>query len=37
MWNLAFERQVWDAIEVQQMPDDAVWDPADVRYNNSLD
>ncbi|MBV9388595.1 MAG: zinc-dependent metalloprotease [Chroococcidiopsidaceae cyanobacterium CP_BM_ER_R8_30] len=34
MWNQAFERLGFkDAIQVQQMPDDAKWDPADVRYN----
>jgi len=34
MWNLAFEKAGFkDAIQVQQMPDDAPWDPADVRYN----
>jgi hypothetical protein len=34
MWNLAFERAGFkNAIEVRQMPDDAKWDPADVRYN----
>ncbi|HTL88985.1 MAG TPA: zinc-dependent metalloprotease [Leptolyngbya sp.] len=33
-WNRAFEKIGFqDAIEVQQMPDDADWDPADVRYN----
>ncbi|GAB4381009.1 MAG: zinc-dependent metalloprotease [Calditrichia bacterium] len=33
-WNQAFERIGFqDAIEVKQMPDDATWDPADVRYN----
>jgi predicted Zn-dependent protease len=43
MWNKAFEKAGFlNAIEVQQMPDDADWDPADVRYNtirwfNSLD
>ncbi|HEY9637628.1 MAG TPA: zinc-dependent metalloprotease [Coleofasciculaceae cyanobacterium] len=43
MWNKAFERAGFkDAIQVQQMPDKADWDPADVRYNtirwfNSLD
>ncbi len=34
MWNKAFEKAGFiDAIEVKQMPDDASWDPADVRYN----
>lgn len=34
MWNEAFEVAGFkDAIAVQQMPDDADWDPADVRYN----
>ncbi|MGB3533609.1 MAG: zinc-dependent metalloprotease [Microcoleaceae cyanobacterium] len=34
MWNKAFEQAGFiDAIQVQQMPDDADWDPADVRYN----
>jgi hypothetical protein len=43
MWNKAFEKLGYkDAIQVQQMPDSAQWDPADVRYNtirwfNSLD
>jgi len=33
-WNLAFERAGFEnAIEVRQMPDDADWDPEDVRYN----
>ena len=33
-WNKAFEKIGFiDAIEVKQMPDDATWDPADVRYN----
>ena len=33
-WNKAFEKIGFiDAIEVKQMPDDANWDPADVRYN----
>ncbi|MBD3168672.1 MAG: DUF5117 domain-containing protein [candidate division Zixibacteria bacterium] len=33
-WNKAFRRAGFqDAIEVKQMPDDAEWDPADVRYN----
>jgi predicted Zn-dependent protease len=34
MWNRAFEKIGFkDAIEVKQMPDNADWDPADVRYN----
>jgi uncharacterized protein DUF4953/uncharacterized protein DUF5117/uncharacterized protein DUF5118 len=34
MWNKAFERIGFkDAIVVKQQPDDAAWDPADVRYN----
>jgi hypothetical protein len=34
MWNQAFEEAGFkDAIEVRQMPNDAKWDPADVRYN----
>jgi uncharacterized protein DUF4953/uncharacterized protein DUF5117 len=34
MWNPAFERiGIKDAIVVKQMPDDADWDIADVRYN----
>ncbi|MEH1884832.1 zinc-dependent metalloprotease [Nostoc sp.] len=43
MWNKAFEKAGFqNAIEVQQMPDDADWQPADVHYNtirwfNSLD
>ncbi|MGK7888642.1 MAG: zinc-dependent metalloprotease [Leptolyngbyaceae cyanobacterium] len=42
-WNRAFETAGFvHAIEARQMPDDADWDPADVRYNtirwtNSLD
>ncbi len=33
-WNKAFERVGFkDAIVVQQMPDDADWDHADMRYN----
>ena len=33
-WNKAFEKLGFvDAIVVKQMPDDATWDPADVRYN----
>ncbi|MBW4635682.1 MAG: zinc-dependent metalloprotease [Iphinoe sp. HA4291-MV1] len=43
MWNKAFEKAGFQhAIEVRQMPDNADWHPADVRYNtirwfNSLD
>ncbi len=43
MWNAAFEQIGFkDAIEARQMPDNADWDPADIRYNtirwiNSLD
>lgn len=43
MWNKAFEKAGFqNAIQVQQMPDDADWQPADVNYNtirwfNSLD
>ncbi|HXV74785.1 MAG TPA: zinc-dependent metalloprotease [Candidatus Polarisedimenticolaceae bacterium] len=34
VWNDAFEKVGFkDAIVVKQMPDDADWDPADVRYN----
>jgi predicted Zn-dependent protease with MMP-like domain len=34
MWNGAFERIGFkDALVVKQQPDDADWDPADVRYN----
>ncbi|MDY7015637.1 MAG: zinc-dependent metalloprotease, partial [Cyanobacteriota bacterium] len=34
MWNAAFEQAGFkDAIAVRQMPDDATWNPADVRYN----
>lgn len=34
MWNPAFERiGIKDVIVVKQMPDDADWDIADVRYN----
>lgn len=34
MWNEAFERAGFQqAIEVRQMPDDADWDPADIRYS----
>ncbi|WP_414576819.1 zinc-dependent metalloprotease [Anabaena sp. CCY 9402-a] len=43
MWNKAFAKAGFEnAIAVQQMPDDADWQPGDVRYNtirwfNSLD
>jgi hypothetical protein len=34
LWNKAFEKIGFkDAIQVQQMPDRAGWDPADIRYN----
>ena len=34
LWNDAFEKiGIKGAIEVRQMPDDADWDPADIRYN----
>ncbi|MDJ0775864.1 MAG: DUF5117 domain-containing protein, partial [Mastigocoleus sp. MO_167.B18] len=34
MWNKAFENAGFkDAIQVRQMPDDATWDPSDIRYN----
>ncbi|MEO0457435.1 MAG: DUF5117 domain-containing protein, partial [Cyanobacteria bacterium P01_A01_bin.114] len=34
LWNQAFEQAGFEnAVEVQQMPDDADWDPADIRYN----
>ncbi|MGA7934816.1 MAG: DUF5117 domain-containing protein, partial [Kovacikia sp.] len=34
MWNQAFEKAGFrDAIQVKQMPDNAPWDPADIRYN----
>jgi hypothetical protein len=34
LWNKAFEKAGFkDAIQVQQMPDNATWDPADIRYN----
>jgi hypothetical protein len=33
-WNKAFERIGFqNALVVREMPDDAAWDPADVRYN----
>jgi hypothetical protein len=43
MWNRAFATVGFqDAIVIKQMPDDATWDPEDVRYNtirwiNSID
>ncbi|MEL6813682.1 MAG: zinc-dependent metalloprotease, partial [Cyanobacteria bacterium J06598_3] len=34
MWNEAFEQAGFqDAVEVRQMPNNADWDPADIRYN----
>ncbi len=34
LWNPAFEKAGFqDAIVVKQMPDNADWDPADIRYN----
>lgn len=34
MWNSAFEKiGIKNAIEVKQQPNNATWDPADVRYN----
>jgi hypothetical protein len=34
LWNNAFEKIGFEeAMEVRQMPDDADWDPADVRYS----
>lgn len=34
LWNLAFEKAGFrNAIVVKEMPDDADWDPADIRYN----
>lgn len=34
MWNKAFLKAGFkDAVEVRQMPDNATWDPADIRYN----
>jgi hypothetical protein len=33
-WNVAFEKAGFkNAIQVKQQPDDADWDPADIRYN----
>lgn len=43
IWNKAFENAGFkDAIEARQMPDNADWDPSDIRYNtvrwtNSID
>ncbi|WP_206069952.1 zinc-dependent metalloprotease [Nodosilinea sp. P-1105] len=34
LWNIAFEQAGFkDAVQVRQMPANADWDPADVRYN----
>ena len=34
MWNKAFEKAGFkNAVVVKQQPDDATWDPADIRYN----
>jgi hypothetical protein len=34
LWNQAFLKAGFkDAIQVKQMPDNATWDPADIRYN----
>jgi hypothetical protein len=34
LWNKAFERiGLQDVIVIEQQPDDADWDPADIRYN----
>ena len=34
LWNRALKKAGFlNAIEVRQMPDDATWDPADIRYN----
>jgi len=34
MWNKAFlQAGFQDAVQVKQMPDNAKWDPADIRYN----
>jgi len=33
MWNLALRRQVLGCHSSAEMPDNATWDPADVRYN----
>lgn len=33
-WNEAFEKAGFkNAVQMKQMPDDATWDPADIRYN----
>ncbi len=33
-WNKAFEKAgIKNAVVIKQMPDDADWDPADIRYN----
>ncbi|WP_425400822.1 zinc-dependent metalloprotease [Aeoliella sp.] len=33
-WNKAFEKAgYYNAVEVRQQPDDATWEPGDVRYN----
>ncbi|MEB3830443.1 zinc-dependent metalloprotease [Phormidium sp. CCY1219] len=33
-WNKAFEKAGFiNAIEAREMPDDATWDPSDIRYN----
>ena len=33
-WNLAFEKAgFYDAIDVDQQPDDATWEPGDINYN----
>jgi hypothetical protein len=33
-WNKAFSKAgFYDAVEVRQQPDDAPWDPGDIRYN----
>jgi hypothetical protein len=33
-WNKAYEKAgFYDAIEVRQQPDDAPWEPGDIRYN----
>lgn len=33
-WNKAFAKAgFYDAVEVRQQPDDAPWDPGDIRYN----
>jgi hypothetical protein len=34
LWNIAFEQAGFkNALVIKQMPDDATWDPADIRYN----